>query len=132
MKHALFILITVAFFSCAEKPMDVDQAKQVAEELIKQSNAGNYEALEDLYTPAFNQSEPMDIKIEKLSRLKNVMGDLQKIEFLKHTHVAEFGQPKAVILEYRIIHSLVTSIEKFAIVEEEGGYRVASHSVESE
>jgi len=132
MRNLLLIIISINFLACAEKPMDVEIAKQVTEALIKESDAGNYEAVEKLYTPAFNESEPMDVKIEKLNRLKNILGDVQSVEFISSTHQAEFGQPKKLILVYRVKHSKITTIESFSVVEEEGGYRIAAHSVESE
>ena len=132
MKNAIFLMLVLGFVSCAEKPMDVDQAKKVVEELITLTDKGDYEALEKLYTPAFNQSEPMEVKIEKLNRLKEMLGPVESVEFINSTHVAEFGQPKAVMLEYKVHHANVTTIEKFSVVEEEGGYRVSSHSVETQ
>jgi hypothetical protein len=132
MRHILIILFVLGLVSCAEKPMDVEQAKKVVELLIRETDAGNYNALENLYSPAFNQSEPIDVKQKKLERLKDILGKVEQVEFINFTHVAEFGQPKQIVLEYKIKHTKVTSIEKFTVIEEEGGYRVSSHSVETE
>ncbi len=117
---------------CAEAPLDQDQAKQKAEALIMATNDRNYEAVKEIYSDEFLLSEPMDIKKEKLDHLRNVLGEVKAFEFLSAEHIAEFGQPQRVVLSYRVHHAHVTTIEKFSVVEGEGGYRVSSHSVENE
>jgi hypothetical protein len=118
--------------SCAQKPMDVDAARQLVERLIKETDAENFDVLEELYSPAFNQSEPIEVKREKLLQLKSATGSVTGMEFLSSTLVEEFGQPRKLMIEYRVLHTKINTIEKFAVVEEEGGYRIASHGVESE
>lgn len=125
-----FLLLTVV--SCKEKPMDVDEAKRVVEELILKIDAEDFTAVEQLYSPEFNASEPIESKKAKLLQLKKVMGSVKNMEFVKSENVAEFGQPAKVILEYKIYHTKITSIETFSVIEEEGGYKVASHLVKSE
>lgn len=133
MIRCLFLLLAVATLAgCASEPMDVDKAKKLVEEVITQADAGNFDALQDLYSPAFNQSEPIEVKKEKLLHLKKVLGDVTGMEFVASTLVEEFGQPRKLVIEYRVMHTRVNTYEKFSVVEEEGGYRVASHSVQSE
>jgi hypothetical protein len=124
---ALFILS-----GCSQKPLDIDSAKKVVEQLITETDAENFDKLEDLYTAEFNNSEPLEVKKEKLLQLKSVLGNVTGIEFLSSTLVEEFGQPRKLVLEYRVLHTRINSIEKFSVVEAEGGYRIASHSVQSE
>ncbi|HMT29429.1 MAG TPA: hypothetical protein PKD91_09140 [Bacteroidia bacterium] len=126
------IILALFIISCAEKPMNTDEAKRVVEELILKIDQEDFEAVEKLYTPEFNSSEPMEIKREKLMKLKSVMGNVKAVEFISSKDVAEFGQPKKVVLEYKIAHSKITSIETFTVVEEEGGYKISSHLVKSE
>ena len=90
----------VVVVSCAEKPMNVDEAKRIVEELIVKADAEDFAAVEKLYAPEFNLSEPMEIKRKKLLKLKGVMGSVKSVEFLSFKHVAEFGQPKKIILQY--------------------------------
>lgn len=127
---AFITLLMIA--SCSQKPMDVDVAKELVERLITETDTENFDALPEIYSPAFNQSEPIDVKREKLLQLKDALGNVTGMEFLSSTLVEEFGQPRKLVIEYRVLHTKINTIEKFSVVEDEGGYRVASHSVESE
>lgn len=132
MKVINYVFLLLFLASCAEKPMDQEPAKKVVEELIMKTDAEDFDAVEKLYTAGFNSSEPMEVKKEKLLQLKKVLGDVKSMEFVSATHVAEFGQPKKLVVEYKVHHTKITSIETFSVVEDEGGYRIASHSVKSE
>ena len=132
MKKLAVILFSLFILSCSQEPLDVEKAKIVVEELIMQTDAENFEAVQNLYTPAFNESEPMGIKKEKLLHLKKVLGDVVSVEFLSSTDVKEFGQSRKLVIEYRVNHTKITTIEKFSVVKDEGGYKVSSHAVESE
>jgi hypothetical protein len=132
MKRIFYCLFLLMIISCKEKPMDVDEAKRVVEELILKIDAEDFNTVETLYTPEFNASEPMEAKKVKLLQLKKVLGAVKNMEFVKSENVAEFGQPSKVILEYKIYHTKITSIETFSVIEEEGGYKIASHLVKSE
>lgn len=131
MKYTLLVCSLLIFAACAEKPLDENRAKSVAEEVIAAADAGDYAKVESLYAPSFLESEPMEIKKEKLERLRTTLGKVQSVEFLKSTSVAEFGQPLKLVLEYKVTHAGAVTIEKFSIVEEEGGYKIASYGVES-
>lgn len=132
MKLVKYIFVLLFLASCAAKPMDEENARKVVEELIMKTDAEDFEAVAKLYTGEFNASEPMEVKKEKLIQLKKVLGDVKSLEFISATHVAEFGQPKKMVVEYKVFHSRITSIEIFSVVEDEGGYRIAAHSVKSE
>ena len=132
MKKLLSLFLILSFVSCAEKPLDVNEAKKVVELLIDKSDKGEWDAVGDLYTAEFNSSEPVDIKTKKLIRLKETLGAVKSIEFVSATNVAEFGRPQEVILKYRVIHDRITSIETFTVQEDEGGYKIGAHLVESE
>ncbi len=132
MKLMNFIFLLMFLVSCAEKPMDQEEAKRTVEELILKTDAEDFEAVANLYTAEFNSSEPMEVKKEKLLQLKKVLGKVKSLEFISATHVAEFGQPKKVVIEYKVLHSKIASIETFSVVEDEGGYKIASHSVKSD
>ena len=62
------IILMVFLVSCAEKPMDAEKSKELAEAHINAADAGDYKKLEELYAPEFLGSEPMDAKIEKLEQ----------------------------------------------------------------
>jgi hypothetical protein len=131
MKKSILVLL-VLLTGCAEKPLDEQKAKEVVSQLIKLSDEGDYNAVENLYTAEFNSSEPFEIKREKLERLRNSLGPVKSVEFISVTHVAEFGMPQQAKIVCRVQHQNINTIETFSVQEDEGGYRVASHKVESE
>lgn len=132
MKYLFSLSLFLLVISCKEKPLDVETAKKVAETLISKADKGDWENIADLYTAEFNASETPDVKTQKLMRLNEALGKVKSVEFLSSTDVAEFGRPREMVLKYRVIHERVTSIEIFTIQEDEGGYKVSAHSVESE
>ncbi|MBL0342210.1 MAG: hypothetical protein IPP71_15650 [Bacteroidetes bacterium] len=132
MKNLIYLFLSILIVSCAAKPMDVNEAKRVVEELIVKIDQEDFAAVEQLYSTEFNASEPMETKKEKLLQLKRALGKLKNMEFISSENVAEFGQPAKVILEYKVFHSKITSIETFSVVENEGGYKIGSHLVKSE
>ena len=132
MKHLLAILFIFSLTACAEKPLDTDMAKKVVEALMDKADKGDWEGIEDFYTAEFNASETVEVKVQKLIRLRDTMGSIQSKEFVSATHVAEFGRPQQVVLKYKVVHSRVNSIETFTVQEDEGGYKVSSQMVETE
>ena len=130
-RFAISVLVVCLAASCAEKPLDVDKGRKVAEELISRTYTGQLDGIEELYTAAFNASEPADIKKDKLTRLKFTLGDIQKMEFVSSTQVAEFGVEQQLELKYRIHHKRATTLETITVMEDEGGYKVSAHMVET-
>ncbi len=132
MKKLIILIFTISIISCAQQPMDVQEAKTVVEELILKTDQEDFDAVEKLYSSDFNASEPMEAKKAKLLQLKKALGKVKNLELISSENVAEFGQPAKVILVYKVFHSKITSIETFSVVEDEGGYKVASYLVKSE
>jgi hypothetical protein len=132
MKHLLALLFIFSLTSCAEKPLDEATAKKVVEALIDKTDKGDWEGIENFYTAEFNASETVEIKVQKLIRLRDTMGPVQSKELISATHVAEFGQPQQVVLKYKVVHARVTAIETFTVQEDEGGYKVSAYSAETE
>ena len=132
MKRILTIFMFLAICSCQEAPLDVEKAKAVVEQLMEFSDKGAWDKVGELYTAEFNASEPVEIKQQKLVRLKDTLGAVKSKEFISSTDVAEFGQPRKVLLKYKVIHHRATTFETFTVQEDEGGYKISSHLVESE
>jgi hypothetical protein len=130
-KVYLFIIFVISLAGCAEKQMDEEKAKSVAEAHINAANKEDFSALEELYASDFLASEPMKQKEKKLRQLREVMGEVKGKKFLRLTHISEFGQPQQVEVLYEVEHTNIKSIEIFRIIEDEGGYKISSYSVES-
>jgi hypothetical protein len=131
MKRAYAILLLIFAVACQEKPLDVEKAKQVVEKLMELTDKGAWEQIGELYTAEFNASETIEVKQQKLMRLKDTLGSIKSKEFISSTDVAEFGQPRRVLLKYKVIHKRATTFETFTVQEDEGGYKIASHLVET-
>jgi len=132
MKQILAILLTLTFVSCAEKPLDLASAQKVVEALIDKADKGDWEGIEDFYTAEFNASETVDVKVQKLIRLRDTLGPIKSKELISSTDVAEFGKPQQLVLKYRVAHASATTIETYTVQQDEGGYKIASQSVETE
>ncbi len=131
MKHILALILTFSLVSCAEKPLDEATAKKVVETLIDKADKGDWEGIEDFYTAEFNASETVEIKVQKLIRLRDTLGRVKTVEFVSATNKAEFGRPQEIVLVYKVVHTRVTAIETFTLQQDEGGYKVSSQSVET-
>jgi hypothetical protein len=132
MKKLLIFLIIFSLASCAEKPLDEATARKVVELLMEKTDNADWEGIDEFYTAEFNASESVDIKVQKLVRLRDTLGQIKSKEFLSATKVAEFGRPQQIVLKYRVVHTRTTTIETFTLQEDEGGYKIAAHSVETE
>jgi len=132
MKLIYILPLLLILTSCKEQPLDEATARKSVEQLIYSISDENFNAAKELFAPSFLESEPMEQKIPKLQKLNETLGTVQSAEFINSLSVAEFGEPQKIILEYKVVHSRVTTREKFTVVEEEGGYKISSYSVETE
>ncbi len=132
MKKTIAVFLLTLLTACAEKPLDAEKAKEVVKQLLEYIDNGAWDKIESLYTAEFNASESVEVKTQKLMRLRDTLGPVKTVEFISATDVAEFGQPRSVVLKYKVIHKRATTIETFTVQEDEGGYKISFHSVETE
>ncbi len=130
MKNLLFILL-LAFAACTPVKMDINKAKSVAENLIKDIDQEKYSEVSKYYTYDFNQAEPVEQRTGKLKQLKQAKGDLVEYNLIDSLNEAKVAETARITLTYKIKYSKITTKETFVIVQDEGGYRVANHSVVS-
>lgn len=126
---ALFVTCLM-IVSCTSPPLDEAKSRQLVEEHIQESSNQNYDRVLELYDPAFLASEPAAVKVEKLQKLNQVLGPVEKFEFVKSTDVKEMGVPRQLKLEYTVKHVHANTTETFVVVEAEGGYKIAGYYVE--
>jgi hypothetical protein len=131
MKNTLSVLFaTLMIFSCASPPLDEAQSKAIAEKHLTESSARFYDGVLQLYDPAFLESEPADVKVQKLEKLNDVLGPVEEIKFIQSTDIKEVGVPRQLKLEYEVRHVNALTKETFIFVEGEGGYKIAAYNVE--
>ncbi len=132
MKNTLLFFLLITFFSCSSEKLEISEAKKTVENLIVEIDKENYQKIEDFYTANFNASEPLNTRIEKLKKLKKAKGNISSIFIIDSISEANFGEEAKVILTYKIKNTKLNLLEKFTVVKEEGKYKVAEHSVNSD
>lgn len=130
MKPLILIAVCLTMISCAAPPLDEAKSRKLVEQHLQEASNQNYDAVLELYDPSFLASEPAAAKIEKLQKLHQVLGPVEKFEFVKSTDIKEMGVPRQLKLEYTVTHVHANTKEYFVVVEEEGGYKIAGYSVE--
>lgn len=130
MKTLVIVLTCLMIASCTTPPLDEAKSRQLVEEHIQEASNQNYDRVLELYDPAFLASEPAAVKVEKLQKLNQVLGPVEKFEFVKSTDVKEMGVPRQLKLEYSVKHVYVNTTETFVVLEAEGGYKIAGYYVE--
>src|SRR6266853_694286 len=82
MKVHLPLLLTLLFLSSCALKVDQTKARSMAEAMLSDLKNENYNQLNNYYTSSFNESEPLEQKIEKFKRLKETMGAIQSYELI--------------------------------------------------
>ena len=81
MKYFTLISFLVMLASCALN-VDKEKAQKLTQSYLDDVKNGNYNSINQYYTSSFNESEPLEKKIEKFNRLKDVMGAIQSYELI--------------------------------------------------
>jgi hypothetical protein len=133
MKKAFVLLLLAGIVcSCETGRMETPKAMQAVESLVREIDRENYSAAASYYTFDFNQSEPEEVRVKKFSKLKAVMGAVKSMTVTDSLNEATMGEEARVVLTYKISRERVNSVETFIVKRDEGGYRIASHSIRSE
>ena len=128
-KIALLLLLV----SCDLAKVNDQEARKVAESLMKDMISQNYADLDKYYTASFNESEPREVKEEKLKKLLSVMGPVKSFELIgtKHDNSIDNGGPK-VELRYKLVCEKVTAIHTLVIINDEGTHKIAFQNFENQ
>lgn len=130
MKAILSLCLVIMLVSCEEPPLDEGKCITLVESYMKEAYSQNYDAVMEMYDPSFLESEPEDIKREKLKKLYDALGPVEDFDFVTATDIKEVGVPRQMKLEYGVRHAKASTIETFVVVEAEGGYKIAGYYVE--
>src|SRR5689334_2198278 len=98
-----FLCLLIFFASCSWVKVDPEKARAVAENYLADQKNERYDNIDDYFTPSFNESEPLESKIEKLKKIKDTLGSIQSFE-LADTKVTQRGldDPSTVQLKYKV------------------------------
>jgi hypothetical protein len=118
--------------ACSSDKIEIPEAKNAAENLIKAIDKQDYAETSNYYTVNFNQSESEQQRAEKFKQLRDVMGNMESYQLVDSTNATEPGIEASAVLTYRIKRSSINSLETFTVVYDEGNYRVANHSIKAD
>ena len=131
MKQCVYLLL-LFFVSCGWIKVDPEKAKAVAENYLTDQKNERYDNLNDYFTPSFNESEPLEQKVEKLKKIKDVLGAIESFE-LSDKKVPEHGldDPSTVQLIYKVKYVRGTAEQTFIIMNEEGKHKITFQNIQS-
>jgi hypothetical protein len=127
----IFFYLSLLFFaSCAWIKVDPEKAKAVAENYLTDQKNERYDNINDYFTASFNESEPLEQKIEKLKQIKDVLGAIESFE-LSDTKVTERGldDPSTVQLTYKVKYARGTAEQIFIIMNDEARHKITFMNV---
>jgi len=134
MQKVLAGLFCVLFLSASCGLGKVDKAKgiAVAEGLLNDLKNENYTDIDKYYMNSFNASEPLDRKVAKFKRLREVMGPIQSFQ-LKDAK-EEYDSVKGInqlLLTYTLVCNKVTATQTFLIINDEGDMKIMFQNIEN-
>ena len=130
----IFFFFSLLFFaSCAWTKVDPEKAKAVTENYLNDQKKEQYDNINDYFTSAFNESESLEQKIEKLKKIKDVLGAMESYE-LTDTKVNQRGldDPSTVQLIYKVKYARGATIQTFIIMNDEGKHKITFQNIVSD
>lgn len=131
MKSIIPLLLTFFIISCSNK-VDKVKAQQLTESYLNDVKNENYSSIDKYYSDSFNDSEPIEKKIEKFNRLKNVMGAIQSWGLIssKENYDSDRGINE-LELKYKVKCEKITAEETFLIINDEGTEKIIFQNIEN-
>lgn len=117
---------------CGSAEVKTDEAKKLVEGLLTDLKNENYDRVNDYFTSSFNQSESMEVKVQKFIRLLDTTGPIQSFEFVseekKYDEASGYNQCS---LLYKVKCSRTNLKETFIVVSDEGKLGIIFYNVEN-
>jgi len=130
-KYAVLFAVIIAGCSWFNK-LDTNKAKTVVEALEQKIAAGDYAGLSQYYSDEMNSSETTEQRADKFKKLKDAMGDFQSMECVYAKDSTDGNDINCVLLEYKVKHTKMTSIEEFMVIDAGTAYKVEMHMIKQE
>ncbi len=128
---SLFFLMNF-LSSCGSKEVKTDEAKKLVETLLTDLKNENYDRVDDYFTSSFNQSENMEVKVQKFIRLLDTTGPIESFEFVseekKYDEASGYNQCSLI---YKVKCSRTTLKETFIVVSDEGKLGIIFYNLEN-
>lgn len=133
MKNYFILLLSLFLFttSCSLK-VDQPKAKQLIENLLNDLKNENFSALDKYYIPSFNESEPLQKKIEKYNRLKEIIGPIQSYQSVSATEkYDDYSNINFLELLYTVKGKKLTVKETFRVMNDAGDLKITYQNIEN-
>ena len=130
----LFILLSAVlpFIASCSLTVDEQKAKLLIENLLNDLKNENFSALDNYYIPSFNESEPVDKKIEKYNGLKEITGPIQSYQFVSATEkYDDYTNIKFLELVYNVKGKKLTVKETFRVMNDAGDLKITYQNIEN-
>ena len=126
------MLILFILAGCAMK-IDATKAQAMVENLLEDLKHEKYDDIEKYYSSASNDTEPLDKKIAKYNKLKDVTGSIQSYSLI--SSILKYDDDKnlnELELKYKVNCEKLTLTETFLIINDEGDYKIIFQNMENE
>ncbi|MEO5570243.1 MAG: hypothetical protein ABIT08_03360 [Bacteroidia bacterium] len=131
-KYLPLISVLLLILPSCSLTVDQPKAKQLVENLLNDLKNENFTALDKYFIPSFNESEPVDKKIAKYNRLKEVMGAIVSYEFINATEkYDDYSNIKFLELVYNVKGKQLSVKETFHVMNDEGELKIFHQDVEN-
>jgi len=131
-KILILTVILIPFLGCGSAKVETEEAKKLVESLLTDLKNENYDNVNTYFTSSFNNSESMEVKIQKFVRLLDTTGPIESFEFVseekKYDEDSGYNQCK---LLYKVKCSRTTLKETFIVVSDEGKLGIIFYNVEN-
>ena len=128
----LFLLLLILFAACGWTKVDPAKAKAVAESYLADQKNEQYGGIDDYFTPSFNESEPLQQKIDKLKKIKEALGAIESFA-LADTKMTERGldDPSTIQLVYTVKYARGNAQQIFIIMNDEGKHKITFQTIQT-
>ena len=130
--HKLSLICILFLLSCGLAAVNKEKATDLAEKEMNDLKNENYVNLDNYFTDASNESEPLEKKIEKFKKLKEMLGGIESYALISATtdDNADNGGPK-MELKYRLKCEKATVIHTLIIINDEGTHKITFENFEN-
>ena len=108
--------------------LDEQTAKAKVEQFLELLKTHQYDKMKDFYSASFEESEPMDVKTQKLKNIESISGEVLTYEYISSER-KEVDNETILYLKYKVKCSKLTLTETFGLIMEEGKYKITNHEI---
>ncbi|HKR03893.1 MAG TPA: hypothetical protein VJY62_04590 [Bacteroidia bacterium] len=131
-RHLVLLSAILLLITSCSLTVDEPKAKQLIENLLNDLKSENFSELDKYYISSFNESEPVDKKIEKYNRLKEVIGPIESYQFVSATEkYDDYSNIKFLELLYSVKGKKLTVKETFRLMNDAGDLKITYQNIEN-